>query len=352
MKAIGFIGVLCLAFSMLGADMASAQAQVQERVLIYTDHEPLGGMRTRFINEVFFPAIEKESNGRLKIKPHWGGELSISYDALRKVAEGSVADMAIVVPEYTADVLPLHQVFKSFPVGPSGERQLDFFHRVYREIPTLTEELAKANLVAVLFCTGYPTAFFSAGPMNGLEDLREKRYRSASFWHRKFLENGGAEPVVMPWNKEICTALEDGSLDGVMVNVDSGYELGVHEAAPHVLLSKDLWLGHLYLLVMNRSTWDGLAKDDREAIQRAARTAYASLAAMMDSSFDAQVEELRQKGATVRILDFAEVERWQNAIDYHGAQSAWVKEQEKKGVTGAGAVMERVAAIMDDVMRR
>ena len=334
------------------AAILSMTTAAPARVLIYTDHEPLGGMRTRFINEVFFPAIEKESNGRLKIEPHWGGELSISYDALRTVAEGNVADMAIVVPEYTADILPLHQVFKSFPVGPSGEKQLDFFHRVYQEIPALTEELEKANLATMLFCTGYPTAFFSAVPMNGLEDLHEKRYRSASFWHRKFLENCGAEPVVMPWNDEICKVLEGGSLDGVMVNVDSGYELGVHVAAPHVLLSKDLWLGHLYLLVMNRNTWDGLAREDREAIQRAAGTAYASLAAIMDSSFDAQVEELRQKGATVRILDFAEVDRWQNAIDYRGAQAAWVKEQEKNGVTGVADVMEKVTAIMDTVMRR
>ncbi len=346
MKSMRTIGISLFLLGLLGAGMAAAG----ERTLVYSDHEPLGNMRTRFINDVFFPAIEKESNGRLKIEAHWNGELSISYDALRRVAEGKVADMAIVVPEYTSDVLPLHQVFKSFPVGPSGEKQLDFFHRVYTEIPALTEELEKANLATMLICTGYPTAFFSAGPMNGLDDLQKSRYRSASFWHRKFLENSGAEPVVMPWNAEICKALEGGTLDGVMVNVDSGYDLGVHEAAPHVLLSRDLWLGHLYLLVMNRTAWDGLAKEDQDAIQRAAAVAYKSLGSMMDSCFDAQVEELRQKGATVRILDFEEVERWQNAIDYRGVQSAWVREQEGKGVNGVGAVMEKVGTIMDAVM--
>ena len=30
--------------------------------LTYSDHEPLGNMRTRFLNDVFFRAIEKESN--------------------------------------------------------------------------------------------------------------------------------------------------------------------------------------------------------------------------------------------------------------------------------------------------
>lgn len=76
------------------------------QILTYSDHEPLGGMRTRFLNDVLFPAIEKESNGRLKIEAHWSGELSNSYDALRNVGNERKVDMATVVPEYTADALP------------------------------------------------------------------------------------------------------------------------------------------------------------------------------------------------------------------------------------------------------
>lgn len=58
---------LLLATSLLPAVASASQT------LTYSDHEPLGGMRTRFINDVFFPAIEKESQGRLKIDAHWGG---------------------------------------------------------------------------------------------------------------------------------------------------------------------------------------------------------------------------------------------------------------------------------------
>lgn len=64
-----FVGPLFVAL-LLPAAASAAQT------LIYRDHEPLGGMRTRFINDVFFPAIEKETNGRLKIEAHWGGEIS------------------------------------------------------------------------------------------------------------------------------------------------------------------------------------------------------------------------------------------------------------------------------------
>jgi TRAP-type C4-dicarboxylate transport system substrate-binding protein len=174
-----------------------------EKILRYTDHEPLGGMRTKFIKDVFFAAVEKESNGRLKIEDHWNSALATGYDALRVLGDGSVADIGIVVPEYTADKLPLHQIFKSFPAGPTGYRQVEFFRRVYAEVPAFQEELKKQNVVNILFTTGYPVAFFSAKPLKSLEDMKGDRWRTASFWHRDFLQNAGVKPVSMAWGPEI-----------------------------------------------------------------------------------------------------------------------------------------------------
>ena len=109
-------------------------------------------------------------------------------------------------------------------------------------------------------------AFFSTRPLPTLSDLKGGKWRSASFWHEGFLRHAGATPVSMPWGAGIYQALQAGMLDGLMVNVDSGYLLKVHEIAPNVLLAKNLWLGHVYLLVMNQDTWDGLAKEDKDAI--------------------------------------------------------------------------------------
>ena len=65
---------LCLAL-LVTLPGFSGQA-ASETVLRYTDHEPYGGMRTMLIKNVFFAAIEKESQGRLKIEAHWNGERS------------------------------------------------------------------------------------------------------------------------------------------------------------------------------------------------------------------------------------------------------------------------------------
>lgn len=321
------------------------------QILKYTDHEPLGGMRTQFIKDVFFSAIEKESNGRLKIEAHWGGELASGYDALRLVGKEKSVDMAIVVPEYAPKNLPLHQIFKSFPIGPTGDEQLSFYHRVYAEIPDFPAELKKENVVNILFSTGFPVAFFSTKQLNTLEDIRGGKWRSASFWHQDFLRNAGAVPISIPWGEEVYKSLQTGALDGLMVNVDSGYQINAQTVAPHVLLSKDLWLGHVYLLVMNKDTWDGLAKEDQDAISRAAEVAYKALGPVMNSSFDTLIEEMKTDGVNIRILSPWELAQWKTATRYEEVQSTWVKEQEDKGMKNAGPVLEKVRAIMNDIMK-
>lgn len=326
------------------ASKAMAQAP---RVLKFSDHEPLGGMRTRFLKDVVFPAIEAESNGRLKIEDHWNGEIAAAYDALGAVTDGTT-DIGTVVPEYTARQLPLHQIFKSFITGPVGGRQIDFFERVYAEVPAFPAELDKNNIVQIYFGTGYPVAFFRNAPMAGLEDLRGGKWRSASFWHLDFLKNAGATPVTMHWGPEIPAALKAKELDGLMVNVDSGYMLKVHETAPHVLVSRDLWLGHVYILSMNKDVWNSLAQEDRDAIRRAARSSYQTLGAVMDKSFDAQLEDLRKAGATVRILEPAEVRQFQAATRYKEVQATWAGEQKGQGVADADVVVGKITSVMDD----
>lgn len=317
------------------------------QTLVYTDHEPLGGMRTRFIQEVFFPAIEKESQGRLKIEAHWDSKLATGYDALSVVGKPG----AIVVPEYSAKTLPLHQIFKSFPTGPTGDQQVAFFRHVYAEIPAFPAELAKQNAVNLLFSTGYPVAFFSTKPLDRLEDIKGQKWRSASFWHQDFLRNAGATPVSMPWGDEIYQAMRAGKLDGLMVNVDGGYQLNVHKVAPNVLYSEKLWMGHVYLLVMNKDTWDKLAQQDKQAIERAAATAYQTLGTVMNASFDAQVAELKKDGISIRTLQPKELEQWQAATRYREVQAAWVKEQEGKGLKEAGPVLQQVGEMVNDAMQ-
>ncbi|MFV8270262.1 TRAP transporter substrate-binding protein DctP [Flavobacterium sp. GT2N3] len=286
------LNILFVSFNILSC----ANTVPAQKILKYTDHESADEMRTTFLRDVFFPAIEKESNGRLKIEAHWNGELSTSYEALNTVSGGKIADIATVVPEYSAKELPLHQIFKSFLVGPTGKKQVSFFRKVYDDVPQFSTELQKNNVVDIFLSTGYGVGFFSRDPFKTLTDLKGTKWRTASFWHRDFLNNYGASPVTIPWGTEVYKALQEKTLDGIMVNIDGGYNLKVYEQAPYLLASKKLWLGHLYLVVMNKETWNNLAKEDQFAIQRAAEISYKSLGKVMDKSFKIQMKKLKKEG--------------------------------------------------------
>ena len=254
--------------------------------------------------------------------------------------------MAVVVPEYSAKELPLHQLFKSFPTGPSGAKQVDFFRRSYAEIPELPAEVEKNHAVAIFLATGYPVAFLSTQPLNSLKDLEGHTWRSASFWHQDFLRNAKAVPISMPWGEGVFKAMRDKTLDGLMVNVDSAYTLKIHEVAPNILLSKDLWLGHLYVLAMSRDTWAGLSQDDKDAIRRATESAYTKLGPVMDESIDNMVNDLKKTGAKIRVLDRAETEAWNTATGYQQIQSNWTIDQQGKGVQNAAPVLEKITEFL------
>ena len=105
-------------------------------------------------------------------------------------------------------------------------------------------------------------------------------------------------------------------------------------------------LGHLYVLAMNRNTWDSLAQEDKEAIQRAAETTYKALGPVMETSFDAMVADLKKAGVKTRTLDRKEIDAWTTATRYADVQSAWARDQESKGVANAAAVLKKVDAIL------
>ncbi|MFP8967740.1 TRAP transporter substrate-binding protein DctP [Pokkaliibacter sp. CJK22405] len=314
-------------------------------VLTFSDHQPLDGMRTRFLDEVFFPAVERESEGRLKIERHWDGELAIAYDALPTLRSGKT-DLSVIVPEYKANDLPLHQIFKGFPVGPSGARQVDFFREVYREVPAFNQELASNNIREVFLATGYPSGFFGTRPLQSIGDIEGQKWRSASFWHLDFLKSAGAQPVKMHWGPEIFDALGNGALDGIFVNIDSAYNLKLNQAAPYALVSPRLWLGHLYIVGINEKVWETLPQEDQAAFQRAAETSYQQLGQVMDTSYTNMVKQLEAGGTKVRTLTDEEVAHWLKATDYQQHQQSWAKSEALKDVE-AQPVIDQVARILE-----
>lgn len=320
-----------------------------QTVLIYSDHEPYGNMRTRFINDVFFKTVEAESNGNIQIKAHWGGEIAKAHNELQAIADKKT-DLIVAVPEYSAKQLPLHQIFKSFAIGPTGAKQVEAIRHAYREIPELNNEYAAQNVKPVFIATGYPVAFFSPKKLNDLNELKGQTWRSASFWHRDHLHNAGAKPISSPWGKEVTDMLADGTLNGLMVNIDSAFDIKANEHAPFALYSKNLWLGHIYPVVISLDRWNSLSKADQQAFERAAEKAYTQLGAVMDKSFEDILIKAKENNTTVRMLTPKEVADWGEISQYRQVQQKWAKSQKENNVAEAEKVLNQLDKILTEAM--
>ena len=51
--------------------LGATSIQAADITLKYSDHDPLGGMRTNFLKNVWLPEIEKQTNGKVKIQDFW-----------------------------------------------------------------------------------------------------------------------------------------------------------------------------------------------------------------------------------------------------------------------------------------
>lgn len=121
-----------------------------------------------------------------------------------------------------------------------------------------------------------------------------------------------------------------------------GYQLKVYEQAPRLLTSKKLWLGHLYIVAMNKTTWNSLEQKDKEAIQKAAKKSYKKLGKIMDKSFTEQLAKLKAQSTKFRILSNRELKAFDQEIKVEQVQDNWVKEQETKGIKNLRQVIGKM----------
>ena len=153
----------------------------------------------------------------------------------------------------------------------------------------------------------------------------------------------------MPWNTQITEALRDGRLNGLLVNLDSGDDIQTWQAAKEVRVSQRLWLGHVYLLVINKQRWESLAKEDQQAIHRAAKRTKKMLGITLDSSLKEMMSRMNQHGAHAQFLTPGELESWQNISRYQAVQANWVASQKIEGVSNAKDILSAVQAELKSV---
>jgi len=326
-------------------------AAAADVTLKYSDHDPLGGMRTNFVKEVWLAEIEKQSGGKVKIQDFWGGALMSSREALKGVGAG-VSDMGFIFPGHYPGELPGHSIFNLFPRGPNNFETMAWLYRkAYDEVPEIKEELTKLGVMPVMVTAGLPGAFVATKPIKTLADIRGDKWRAGGKWQLRFLENAGAVPVSVPWD-DVYMALQTGTITGCFTNYDGMHLMKFDEVGKNIMISKELWYATPFVHLMNVRKFQGLPKDIQDAILKASEIAEQKFAAVYDASFDKVRQAQLAAGYAVTELSAEDVVRWENAEKLAQLQADWVAETEKAGMKAAAQVMEKVRVLHQQAMSR
>ena len=321
------------------------------KVLKFSDHDPPSGPRYEAL-VVWFKEIEKRTNGRVKVKPFFGGAMGKSRESLKMVSEGAV-DMAFVYPGHFPKQLIANNIFPLFPQGPTKwENTKWVYDKIYSEIPTFAKEFEKENQKVLFITSALPVSLCAKYPVSVLSDLKGKKWRAASKYHLAYLKSAGAVPVSVPWS-DLYMALQTGTIDGVLCDYDGMHMTKLDEAAPNVFVSKAMWFGTPFVHTINLDTWNSISKADQEGILSAAD--YASKEAFGDhfkKEFDSIVESQKKMGVKVNFWSDNDLKKWNNNPVIPKLRQEWIEEAKSVGLTTADKMMEQVKKIVDEGIAR
>lgn len=323
-----------------------------EILLNYSDHDPPSGMRTSFIEEYWFPEIEKETNGKVKINAIYGGGLLGSSEALNGVRDG-VADMGLIYPDNYPQRMFSYDLLKLFPEGPDNfENMYEIFSKAMVELPRLQEDLNKNNQKPLLITTGLPIVFGSTEKLDSLADLKGGQWRASSRWYLEAIKNIGANPVSVPWD-DVYMSLETNVIDGVMTNYDGFHMMKFYETTPNIIVGTRLWWSAPFIHTINQDAWDRLPIDLQEGIMRATETAQVKFGEVYENELQTAIDIQEAAGATVKIADDEDIALFSDDELFERLRATWVKEaKEKHGIEDADQYVKDLEQIMKEAIER
>lgn len=162
-------------------------------------------------DKAWIDKIEKETNGRVKIKAYFGGTLISRRETVRELAKGA-ADIAHILPFYSKAGVDLIRGQMSFFQGaPNPRVVMEIAEKVWDEFPEIRKELESVKVLTMGSGTPYYLLTVKK-PIQKLEDMKGLRIKGGPE-HIAPLKKVGAAAELAPMG-EVYISLQKGILDG------------------------------------------------------------------------------------------------------------------------------------------
>jgi TRAP-type transport system periplasmic protein len=275
--------------------------------------------------ERFAKDVEEESKGGLKIDQFIAAQLGNEQDTAQQIARGRIdmggfsnGAVALLTPEISLLGLPFY--FKD-----NAEQDCTLDNHMSKPVH---DALAKKG-VKFLGWTEVGTAdvigkkpFVSPKDVAGLKAAAASNKVSAATWSAL-----GANPNAIGIT-EIASAFQSGLVDVQSSVVTFYLPSGLNKVAP--VLTRVELSDAPGIIMMNKAKYDGLAKDMREALDRAVARRPADQLRKEIRGFEATLREMHVKGGgTVVDVTPAQREEWRKVL-----QPAWPSMVKELGADG------------------
>ncbi len=208
--------------------------------------------------------VEKDSNGSLKFDLYANQTLTKGNQAWQAVRKG-IADMSWVTMGSYPGMNLLMEIINQPGMGfETAMEAVDRLYAITDKVPAAAKPFSSNKVIAMYPGDPGTGILMSKTPIRTLEDLKGKKIRCAAGAYLDMLKALGASPVVMPM-PDCYMALQKGTIDGILGDIDSYLSFRFYEVAPYA--TNNIPRGcTLFLIIMNERKYASLPDDAKKAI--------------------------------------------------------------------------------------
>ncbi|CAN5612909.1 TRAP transporter substrate-binding protein [soil metagenome] len=208
--------------------------------------------------------LKQHSNGRILIKPYWGGALLSSNENMLEIRH-RVADIGMVTPMY-ARSSHLQRIQPSFYSGIGTIRdQIDIYKCMAARFPEMDADTHGLHILAVQG-GNFPGILTRNRPIRSLADFKGLRLRAQEDT-AAVLRQLGADPVNMSM-AEVYPAMAKGVIDGVVAPLDALRAVHLADVGKYYSTLK-IPRGAYPGRAMSSALWNSLSPADRALFDQA-----------------------------------------------------------------------------------
>lgn len=217
---------------------------------------------------MFAKAVERATNGELKIVVHAGGSLFAGGEIKRVVQTGQAQ-----IGERLMSALSNENPMYGIDAVPFLATSFEQAWRLYQSSkPAIVELLAEQNLVFLYATPWPPQGLYADRAINAVEDMRGMKFRAYNPATSRLAQLMGATPTQIE-TAELSQALATGVANSLITSGATGVDRKVWEHLSH-FYDLQAWLPKNMVFV-NKQAWDALDETTRGLVRGAAAMAEA-----------------------------------------------------------------------------